>query len=169
VLSTRTDLLQGEKGPLYSPSMFTTTHRLAASALALTLALPAAAAPASKEASAKPGAASKSQPAAAPAAALDAPTRPPEPFIRGHRYAFVAGGILLLGGVGFGYFSRGEAKRAESLETARDSRVALDRARAAAATSNMMYGVAGLTLAYGLLLEFLPEPAADAASLTYHF
>jgi hypothetical protein len=76
---------------------------------------------------------------------------------------------LLLGGVGFGYFSRGEARRAESLETARESRAALDRARTAAATSNLMYGVAGLTLAYGLLLEFLPEPAADAASLTYHF
>ncbi len=76
---------------------------------------------------------------------------------------------MLLGGVGFGFFSRGEAKRAASLESARESRVALDRARAAAATANVMYGVAGLTLAYGLLLEFLPEPAADAASLTYHF
>lgn len=76
---------------------------------------------------------------------------------------------MLLGGVGFGFFSRGEAKRAASLESARESRVALDRARTAAATSNVMYGVAGLTLAYGLLLEFLPEPAADAASLTYHF
>ncbi|MDY7230716.1 hypothetical protein [Hyalangium rubrum] len=108
--------------------------------------------------------------ASAPAVpTLDAPAREPEPFIRGHRYAYVAGGALLLGGVGFGYFSRGEAKRAQSLESAREARAALDRARTASATANVMYGVAGLTLAYGLLLELLPEPAADAASLTYHF
>lgn len=142
--------------------MLTVTRRLAASVLALTLALPATAA--------EPQAATSApDPKPAPAAALDAPTRAPEPLIRGHRYAYVAGGLVLLGGVGFGFFSRGEAKRAASLESARESRVALDRARAAAATSNVMYGVAGLTLAYGLLLEFLPEPAADAASLTYHF
>jgi Tfp pilus assembly protein FimV len=160
--------------------MLTATRRFAASVLALTLALPAAAAepkaaakeqPASKAkpAPSKEQPAPKEQPASAPVAALDAPTREPEPFIRGHRYAYVAGGLLLLGGVGFGYFSRGEARRAESLESARESSAALNRARTAAATANVMYGVAGLTLAYGLLLEFLPEPAADAASLTYHF
>jgi hypothetical protein len=142
------------------------TRRIAASVLALTLALPAAAAEPES-----PAQAQADKPALPSAAApeLDAPMRAPEPFIRGHRYAYVAGGVLLLGGVGFGYFSRGEAKRAESLETARESRAALDRARATAATANVMYGVAGLTLAYGLLLEFLPEPAADAASLTFHF
>jgi len=156
--------------------MLTATRRFAASVLALTIALPAAAAePKAKPAPSKEQPASKVQPvpkeppASAPVAALDAPTREPEPFIRGHRYAYVAGGLLLLGGVGFGYFSRGEARRAESLESARESSAALNRARTAAATSNVMYGVAGLTLAYGLLLEFLPEPAADAASLTYHF
>jgi hypothetical protein len=144
--------------------MHTATRRLAASVLVLTLALPAAAAE-----QGAPAPESASKPASMSAPVLDAPTRVPDPFIRGHRYAYVAGGILLLGGVGFGYFSRGEAKRAESLETARESRAALDRARTAAATANVMYGVAGLTLAYGLLLEFLPEPAADAASLTFHF
>jgi hypothetical protein len=145
--------------------MIRATRRLAASVLALTIALPAAAA---APIAPVPAPESKPAPASVPAAALDAPTRDSEPFIHGHRYAYVAGGVLL-GGVGFGYFSRGEAKRAESLETARESRAALNRARTAAATSNMMYGVAGLTLAYGLLMEFLPEPAADAASLTYHF
>jgi hypothetical protein len=154
--------------------MLTATRRFAASVLALTIALPAAAAePKAKPASSKPAPkeqpAPKEPPASAPVAALDAPTREPEPFIRGHRYAYVGGGLLLLGGVGFGYFSRGEARRAESLESARESSAALNRARTAAATANVMYGVAGLTLAYGLLLEFLPEPAADAASLTYHF
>lgn len=161
--------------------MLTATRRFAASVLALTLALPAAAA--EPKAASKEQTPSKAQPApkvqpaskeapqaSAPVAALDAPTREPESsFIRGHRYAYVAGGLLLLGGVGFGYFSRGEARRAESLESARESSAALSRARTAAATSNVMYGVAGLTLAYGLLLEVLPEPAADAASLTYHF
>ncbi len=146
--------------------MHTATRQLAASVLALTIALPAAAA---EPKASKPVQESKAAPVSAPAAALDAPTREPEPFIHGHRYAYVAGGVLLLGGVGFGFFARGESKRAESLETARDARIALDRARTAAATSNMMYGLAGLTVAYGLLLEFLPEPAADAASLTYHF
>lgn len=101
--------------------------------------------------------------------APDAPTRVPGPFTRGTRHAYAAGGILLLGGAAFGYFSWGEARRAESLETARESRAALERARTAAATANVMYAMAGLTLAYGLVLEFLPEPAADAASLTYHF
>ena len=152
--------------------MLTSTRRLAASVLALTIALPAAAAEPQDSTSApdlKPGLAAQPQAAPAHAVALDAPLRAPESLIRSHRYAYVAGGVLLLGGVGFGFFSRGEARRAESLESARESRAALDRARTAAATSNVMYGVAGLTLAYGLLLEFLPEPAADAASLTYHF
>ncbi|ADO71492.1 hypothetical protein [Stigmatella aurantiaca] len=140
--------------------MFIATRPLAASALALTLALPAAAAePPSSSAA----------PAAVQAPGVDAPLRAPEPFLRGHRYAFAAGGVLLLGGIGVGYFARGEARRAESLESAREANTALHRARAASATANVMYGVAGLTLAYGLLLEFLPEPAADAASLTYHF
>jgi hypothetical protein len=152
--------------------MPSSTRRLAVSVLALTIALPAAAVePQASTSAPDPKPAPAAQPEAAPAQAvtLDAPLRAPEPLIRGHRYAYVAGGALLLGGVGFGFFSRGEARRAESLESARESRAALNRARTAAATSNVMYGVAGLTLAYGLLLEFLPEPAADAASLTYHF
>ncbi|WP_225411477.1 hypothetical protein [Stigmatella hybrida] len=139
--------------------MFIALRPLAASALALMLALPAAAAEPSSSASA-PG---------VQVPTVDAPRRSPEPFLRGHRYAFAAGGALLLGGIGVGFFARGEARRADSLESAREASSALHRARAASATANVMYGVAGLTLAYGLLLEFLPEPAADAASLTYHF
>ena len=157
--------------------MLIATSRLTAFVLAMTLALPAAAepqapAPASAATPASkltPDSESGAAPAQAQAPALDAPARQPESFIRGHRYAYIAGGGILLAGVGFGYFSRGEAKRAQSLESARESRTALERARTAAATANVMYGVAGLTLAYGLLLELLPEPAADAASLTYHF
>ncbi|HEX8698045.1 MAG TPA: hypothetical protein VF815_04365 [Myxococcaceae bacterium] len=159
--------------------MLIATRGLLVFVLTVTLALPAAAepqAPASDSAAtpaskltpdSEPGAASPQASVTAPA--LDAPAREPEPFIRGHRYAYIASGGLLLAGVGFGYFSRGEAKRAQSLESAREAQTALERSRTAAATANVMYGVAGLTLAYGLLLELLPEPAADAASLTYHF
>jgi len=159
--------------------MLLATSRLPVFVLAMTLALPAAAEPQAPAPAPAATPASKLTPDSAPGAtpaqasvtapALDAPAREPESFIRGHRYAYIAGGGILLAGVGFGYFSRGEAKRAQSLESARESRTALERARTAAATANVMYGVAGLTLAYGLLLELLPEPAADAASLTYHF
>ena len=157
--------------------MLIATSRLTASVLVLTLALPAAAEPKAPGSASAGTPASKltPEPGAAPAQSsvtvptLDAPAREPESFIRGHRYAYIASGGLLLAGVGFGYFSRGEAKRAQSLESARESQAALERSRTAAATANVMYGVAGLTLAYGLLLELLPEPAADAASLTYHF
>ncbi len=128
--------------------MFTASHRLAAFVLALTLGAPALAAEPS---------------------GVDVPMRAPEPALHGHRFAFVAGGLLLLGGAGLGYLAQGEAKRAQSLESARESRAALERSRTTAATANVLYGVAGLTLAYGLLLELLPEPAADAASLTFHF
>ncbi len=140
---------------------------LTASVVALTLAVPAAAEPQASAAAVAPPRLLIDAPPSAPA--LDAPSRAPEPFIRGNRYAYVAGGVLLLGGVGFGYFSRGEAKRAESLQSAREASAALNRARTAASTANLMYGVAGVTLAYGLLLELLPDPAADAASLTFHF
>jgi hypothetical protein len=102
-----------------------------------------------------------------PAVAADAPARPGGLY--GHRYAFAAGGLLLLGGVGVGYFARGEATRARSLTSARDASAALDRARAQAATANVLYGVAGATLLYGIVLELLPEPAAEKASLTFHF
>lgn len=98
----------------------------------------------------------------------DMPTREPS-GLHAHRYAFAAGGVLLLGGLGFGYFARGEAERARTLSSARESSSALARARAQAATANVLYGVAGATLLYGLVLELLPEPAAEKASLTFHF
>jgi hypothetical protein len=128
-------------------SMFTVRSRLVASALVLTLGLPAS---------------------AETPRAPDAPERAPS-GLHGHRYAFVAGGLLALGGAGFGYLAHGESQRARTLSSARDSSAAFDRARASAATANVLYGVAGLTLAYGLVLELLPEPAAEKASLTFHF
>ncbi|HEX8821970.1 MAG TPA: hypothetical protein VF794_18730 [Archangium sp.] len=99
----------------------------------------------------------------------DAPTAQVSSGFPGHRYAFVAGGLVLLGGAAFGYFAHGESQRARTLSSARESGVAYDRARTHAATANVLYGVAGLSLAYGLVLELLPEPAAEKASLTFHF
>ncbi|PTL77292.1 hypothetical protein [Vitiosangium sp. GDMCC 1.1324] len=127
--------------------MFTVRSRLVAAALVLSLGLPAA---------------------AESPRAPDAPERAPS-GLYGHRYAFVAGGLLLLGGAGFGYLAQGESNRARTLSSASESTAALGRARASAATANVLYGVAGMTLVYGLVLELLPEPAAEKASLTFHF
>ncbi len=110
-----------------------------------------------------------SSPPPSPAlSAADAPTRAASE-LHGHRFAFAAGGVLLLGGLGFGYFSQGEAARARNLGSASEAGAALDRARTQAATANVLYGLAGATLLYGLVLELLPEPAAEKASLTFHF
>ncbi|MCY1014372.1 hypothetical protein [Pyxidicoccus sp. MSG2] len=126
------------------------SSRLVATVLLLTFAMPAGA-------------------RAAEPSAVDAPVRAPTPVLHGHRYAFVAGGVLALGGLGLGFFAQGEARRAQSLESAHDARVTLDRARTAAASANLLYATAGAAVLYGLVLELLPQPAADAASLTYHF
>ena len=134
--------------------MSTLRRALAASALVLTLARPAAAA--------EPAAESSHD-------VSDAPERAPEPALHGHRVAFVAGGVLLLGGAAFGFLAQGESDRARTLSSARESSAALGRSQASAATANVLYGVAGATLLYALVLEFLPEPAAEKASLTFHF
>jgi hypothetical protein len=52
-------------------------------------------------------------------------------------------GGLALGGLGLGFFAQGEARRAQSLESAHDARVTLDRARTAAASANLLYATAG--------------------------
>ncbi|MGA9525658.1 MAG: hypothetical protein WBV82_29635 [Myxococcaceae bacterium] len=97
---------------------------------------------------------------------LDAPieSRLPPP-----RYAYAASGVLLLGGLGLGYWAQGEATRAHSLTHAADAADALRTARQSAATSNALYVLAGLSLAYGLVLEFLPEKTAKDADLSFEF
>ncbi|MFP2959532.1 hypothetical protein ACLEPN_17240 [Myxococcus sp. 1LA] len=106
---------------------------------------------------------------AAEPAALDVPRRDATPVLHGHRYAYVAGGVLALGGLGLGFLAQGESRRAQGLRSAREARASLDRARTASATANVLYAAAGAAVLYGLLVELLPEPAAQAASLTYHF
>ncbi|WP_434379848.1 hypothetical protein [Melittangium boletus] len=103
-----------------------------------------------------------------PSVASDTPARAPS-GLYGHRYAFAAGGLLFLGGAGFGLLAREESARARGLSSASASATAYDRARTSAATANVMYGLAGAAIVYGLVLELLPEPAAEKASLTFHF
>ncbi len=85
------------------------------------------------------------------------------------RYAYAASGVLLLGGLGLGYWAQGEATRAHSLTNAGDAAAAMRTARQSAATSNAMYVLAGLSLAYGLVLEFLPKTTAEKADLSFEF
>ncbi len=85
------------------------------------------------------------------------------------RYAYAASGALLLGGLGFGFWSQGQATRAQSLTRADDAAAAMRASRQSAATANVMYALAGLSLAYGLVLEFLPEKTAEKADLNFEF
>ncbi|GEM_PF-3281128 len=94
--------------------------------------------------------------------------KPSAGFAR-HRYGYIIGGGFLVAGLAFAYSAQGEAKRAETIGSAREASQALDNARASAATANVIYGVATATLVVALLFEFLPEPIAQKASLTFHF
>lgn len=102
----------------------------------------------------------------APAAETDAPV---DLRIPPHRYTYAASGVLLLGGLGMTVIAHGEASRAELITSSELARSELRNARTSAATANLLYALAGLTLAYGLVLELLPEPARDTADLTFHF
>jgi hypothetical protein len=99
------------------------------------------------------------------------PTLPEFPNIdlTRHRYAFVGGGLLLLGGLAFGYSAQGEAKRAETISSAREMNRTLEAAHASSATANILYALAATTIGYAIVMEVLPEPAAEKASLTFHF
>lgn len=86
-----------------------------------------------------------------------------------HRYAYVAGSVFLLAGLGAGYVAQGDAARAQSVSSAADARGAIADARFASSTGSLLYVLAGVTLAYGLLFEFLPRDVLDRATLTFHF
>jgi hypothetical protein len=144
---------------------------------------PAAPTPPAEDATAQtPEAAPPAPPLPDPAQTLAAPVPPPEPapaaqgpFLerffseKPSRYAFLVGGAFTLAGAGFGYWSRGEATRANSIAAASKASRTFEEARHSASTGNMLFALAAVSVAYGLVLEFLPTPAADAAQLTYHF
>ncbi len=85
------------------------------------------------------------------------------------RYAYVIGAVV--GGVGlvFAYQAQGEAKRAETIVSALEAQRAVGNARASAALANVMYGLAGAAVLLALVLEFIPEPIAEKAALTFRF
>ncbi len=85
------------------------------------------------------------------------------------RYAFAGGGVLMVAGLGFGYWAQGESKRAETIRSAYEAQRSVEAARQSAATANVLFALSLATLAYGVLLELLPQPIAERASLTYHF
>jgi hypothetical protein len=85
------------------------------------------------------------------------------------RATYIIGGAFLVGGLAFAFSAQGEAKRSETITSAVEAQNALVNARASAATASVMYGLAAATLAYALMLEFLPEQVAEKASLTFHF
>jgi hypothetical protein len=86
-----------------------------------------------------------------------------------HRLGYVTSGGLALTGAAFGFIARSEAIRAGTLTSARESSATLVQARDHAATANFCFALAGATALYALVLEFLPRPAADAASLAFRF
>lgn len=86
-----------------------------------------------------------------------------------HRYGYIIGAGFLVTGLALAYSSQGEAKRAETIGTAREASQALENARASAASANVFYGVAIAALAVTILFEIIPEPLARSASLTFHF
>lgn len=86
-----------------------------------------------------------------------------------YRFGYVAGGALALTGTAFGFIAQSEALRAGTLTSARESGATLALARERAATANLCFVLAGATALYALVLEFLPRPAADAASLAFRF
>ena len=86
-----------------------------------------------------------------------------------HRYAFIGAGVLAAGGLVFGFIAHGQQERAKTLSSAAEAAKTREDARQSAATANVLYALAGATLAYALVLELLPKPAAEKASLTFHF
>ena len=93
----------------------------------------------------------------------------PTPWFARHRFGYLIGGGLLVSGLALVQVAQGEAKIAETISNARRASQALETARASAASANVMYGVAAVTLALTVLLEFLPPSFMERASLTFHF
>jgi hypothetical protein len=86
-----------------------------------------------------------------------------------HRYAFIAAGAFGLTGVVFGFIARGQQDRSQSLSSATESARALSDSRQAANTANLFYALTGATLVYAVLLEILPQPTAEKATLRFRF
>lgn len=85
------------------------------------------------------------------------------------RYAYVLGAIIGGTGLVFAYQAQGEAKRAETITSALEAQRAVSNARASAAVANVLYGLAAAAVVIAIVLEFIPEPLAEKAALTFRF
>jgi hypothetical protein len=85
------------------------------------------------------------------------------------RLGYIVG--LAFGGVGliFAYQAQGEAKRAQTVTSAADAKGAIANAQSSSTTADVLYGLAAASVILALVLEFLPEPVAQKAALTFHF
>lgn len=106
---------------------------------------------------------------AAPAPTTDAEAEALIANVPRHRYAFAGAGLMFLGAMGLSYVANGQGTFAADRSNARDHRREVESTRAAAASANMLYALAGVTLAYGIALEFLPKDLADKADPTIRF
>jgi len=109
------------------------------------------------------------EPSDSPRVKSPPPKQKPEESPQYHRYAFIGAGVLAAGGLVFGFIAHGQQERAKTLSSAAEAAKTQEDARQSAATANVLYALAGATLVYALVLEFLPKPAAEKASLTFHF
>ena len=109
------------------------------------------------------------EPSDSPRVQAPPPKEEPKESPQYHRYAFIGAGVLAAGGLVFGFIAHGQQERAKTLSSAADAAKTQEEARQSAATANVLYALAGATLVYALVLEFLPKPAAEKASLTFHF
>jgi hypothetical protein len=104
-----------------------------------------------------------------PASALPTPEVIARTGFGAHRYAYIGGAVVLATGLVFAYYAQGEAKRAETVGSAKETASALANARGASAAADVMYLAAGSLIAYALLVEVLPQRLADKVSFTFHF
>jgi hypothetical protein len=86
-----------------------------------------------------------------------------------HRYAYAGSAAFLIGGLVAGYVAQQDSANAKTATTATATHSAILGAQNASGTANLLYILAGVTLVYGLLFEFLPRSVTDRATLTFHF
>lgn len=91
-------------------------------------------------------------------------------FVPPRRYPYVMGVVFAGIGIFSGIVARGQANVAQSPGgSAHQAQVSISEAQASASLANVMYGLAIAAVLTALVLEFLPDPAAEKASLTFHF
>lgn len=90
-------------------------------------------------------------------------------YLPPRRYSYILGAVLIAAGASFGFIAQGDAKRAETLSGAAEAVEAQRAAQASAGVANVLYGLGAAAVLYAVVLELLPEPLAEKASLTFRF